>query len=63
MTKSPGIAWHAPCSMTGDPEGQKEALAEFQRLHALESSRLARAGILFEAGEVTRQQLGETTQP
>jgi predicted Zn-dependent protease len=60
------VAWYRlarALRLTGDPEGQKKALAEFQRLHALESSRLARAGILSEAGEVTRQQLGETTQP
>jgi hypothetical protein len=49
--------------MTGDQQGQKKALAEFQRLHALESRHLARAGILLQGGEVTPQQLGETTQP
>jgi predicted Zn-dependent protease len=60
------VAWYRlarALRLTGDEPGQKRALAEFQRLHALESSRLARAGILSEAGEVTRQQLGETTQP
>jgi predicted Zn-dependent protease len=60
------VAWYRlahALRMTGDQQGQKEALAEFQRLHALESSHLARAGILLQAGEVTRQQLRETTQP
>ena len=60
------VAWYRlarALRLTGDQQGQKKALAEFQRLHALESSRLARAGILSEAGEVTPQQLGETTQP
>jgi tetratricopeptide (TPR) repeat protein len=60
------VAWYRlarALRLTGDQQGQKKALAEFQRLHALESSRLARAGILSEAGEVTRQQLGDTTQP
>ncbi len=60
------VAWYRlarALRMTGDQQGQKKALAEFQRLHALEDSRLARAGILSEAGEVTRQQLGESTQP
>jgi predicted Zn-dependent protease len=60
------VAWYRlahALRLTGDHDGQKKALAEFQRLHALESSRLARAGILLEAGEVTPQQLGETTQP
>jgi len=60
------VAWYRlarALRLTGDNEGQKKALAEFQRLHGLESSRLGRAGILLEAGEVTPQQLGETTQP
>jgi predicted Zn-dependent protease len=60
------VAWYRlarALRMTGDQQGQKAALAEFKRLHALESSHLARAGILLEAGEVTPQQLGETTQP
>ncbi len=60
------VAWYRlahALRMSGDQQGQKKALAEFQRLHALESSHLARAGILLQAGEVTPQQLGETTQP
>jgi predicted Zn-dependent protease len=60
------VAWYRlarALRMTGDQEGQKKALAEFQRLHTLESSHLARAGVLLQAGEVTPQQLGETTQP
>ncbi|NYF80785.1 tetratricopeptide repeat protein [Granulicella arctica] len=60
------VAWYRlarALRQTGDQQGQKKALAEFQRLHALESSHLARAGILLEAGEVTPQQLGESTQP
>ena len=41
------VAWYRlarALRLTGDHEGQKKAIAEFQRLHALESSRLARAG-------------------
>ena len=60
------VAWYRlarALRMIGDQQGQERALAEFQRLHALESSRLARTGILLEAGEVTAQQLGETTRP
>jgi predicted Zn-dependent protease len=60
------VAWYRlarSLRLTGDQEGQKKALAEFQRLHALESRHLARAGVLLEAGEVTPQKLGETTQP
>jgi predicted Zn-dependent protease len=60
------VAWYRlarALRLTGDAQGQKTALAEFQRLHVLESSRLARAGILSEPGEVTRQKLAESTQP
>jgi predicted Zn-dependent protease len=40
------VAWYRlarALRLTGDEQGQKKALAEFQRLHTLESSRLARA--------------------
>ena len=60
------VAWYRLARallLTGDQQGQKKALAQFQRLHALEDRHLARMGILSEAGEVTRQKLGETTQP
>ena len=60
------VAWYRLARaqhQTGDKEGQRKALTEFQRLHALEGSRLARAGILLEAGDVTRQKLEETTLP
>jgi predicted Zn-dependent protease len=66
LDRNDEVAWYRfarALRQIGDQQGQKEALAEFQRLHALESSRLARAGILSGAGEVTPQQLGETTQP
>ena len=60
------VAWYRlarALRQTGDQEEQKKALAEFQRLHSLESSRLARAGILSEAGEVTPQKIGDPTHP
>jgi predicted Zn-dependent protease len=60
------VAWYRlarALRMTGDREGQNKAIAEFRRLHAIESGRLARAGILLEAGGVTPQQIGDTTQP
>ena len=60
------VAWYRLARtfrLTGDLQGQKKAMAEFQRLHALESSRLARMGILSEAGEVTPQKIGDSTQP
>ncbi|MGC2638202.1 MAG: tetratricopeptide repeat protein [Acidobacteriaceae bacterium] len=66
LDPSDEVAWYRlarALHLTGDPEGAKKALAEFQRLHALEDSRLARAGVLMEAGDITRQQLGETTPP
>ncbi len=58
------VAWYRLATalrQTGDHQGQKTALAEFQRLHALNSSRMARMGILSEAGEVTPQKIGDTT--
>ena len=60
------VAWYRlarALRMTGDHEGQNKALAEYQRLHTLESGRLARAGILLEAGEVTPQKIGDATEP
>jgi predicted Zn-dependent protease len=60
------VAWYhlaRALRQTGDLQGQKNAITEFQRLHALESSRLARMGILSEAGEVTPQKIGDPTQP
>jgi tetratricopeptide (TPR) repeat protein len=60
------VAWYRlarALRMTGDREGQNNAIANFRRIHAIESGHLARAGILLEAGEVTPQQLGDTTQP
>jgi tetratricopeptide (TPR) repeat protein len=55
------VAWYRlarALRMVGDPEGQKKALAEFQRLHRLQSGQQARSGVLSPAGEVTPQQLG-----
>ena len=44
-------------------EAAKKAMAEFQRLHAISSSKVAKTGILSEASEVTPQQLDNKTQP
>ncbi len=55
------VAWYRlgrALRVTGDADGAKRAMAEFQRLHALEAGRKARAGILAEAGAVTPQQIG-----
>jgi predicted Zn-dependent protease len=60
------VAWYrlaGALRLTGDLQGQKKAIAEFRRLHALDGSHLARAGILLEAGEVTPQKIGDSTQP
>lgn len=60
------VAWYRlahALRMTGDQQGQKEALAEFQHLHTLDSSYMARMGILSEAGEVTPQTIGPAASP
>jgi predicted Zn-dependent protease len=60
------VAWYRlarTLRLVGDVDGQNKALAEFRRLHALEEKRLARAGVVNAVGEVTPQQLGDTTQP
>jgi predicted Zn-dependent protease len=60
------VAWYRlarALRMTGDQQGQRKAIAEFQRLHAIESGRVARAGILSEAGQLTPQKIGDLTQP
>lgn len=60
------VAWYRLARarrQTGDAEGQKQAMMEFQRLHAISSSRVAKTGILAEAGEVTPQQLDDVKHP
>ncbi len=60
------VAWYRLAHglrMTGDQQGQKKALAEFQRLHTLDSSYMARMGILMQAGEVTPQTIGPAASP
>jgi len=44
-------------------EEQQKAMAEFQRLHAISSSKVAKTGILNEASDVTPQQIDDTKQP
>jgi tetratricopeptide (TPR) repeat protein len=66
LDPSDEVAWYRlsrALRMTGDLQGQKKALAEFQHLHALENSHMARAGILSQPGEVTPQKIGDPTQP
>jgi len=60
------VAWYRlarALRLTGDAEGQKRAMAEFQRIHAHENEQRAKTGILPEAGDVTPQQLGTGAQP
>ena len=55
------VAWYRMARalhMVGDLEGQKKALAEFQRLHRVESGKQAHSGVLSTTGEVTPQQVG-----
>ena len=60
------VAWYRlarAMRMTGDADGQRKAMAEFQRLHAIQNTRVAKTGILSDSKEVTPQQLGTTTEP
>ncbi len=60
------VAWYRlarALRMTGDADGQRKAMAEFQRLHAIQNTRVAKTGILSDSKEVTPQQLGTTTEP
>jgi tetratricopeptide (TPR) repeat protein len=61
------VAWYRlaralrQSGQSGDAE--KKAMAEFQRLHAISNSKVAKTGILSEAGDVTPQQIDNKTQP
>jgi predicted Zn-dependent protease len=60
------VAWYRLARAlreAGDTASYKKAMAEFQRVHAAESGRLARAGILAPVGEVTPQHLDTNAQP
>ena len=60
------VAWYRLARaqrMTGDAEGLKRSMAEFQRIHAHESEQRAKTGILPEAADVTPQQIGSESQP
>lgn len=55
------VAWYRiarALRMVGDPEGQRKALAEFQRLHELQSGRQVHTGSFFLGERVTSQQVG-----
>ena len=55
------VAWYRlarALRVSGDASGERQAMAEFQRLHSVESQRQAKARVLDEAGDVTPQQLG-----
>jgi predicted Zn-dependent protease len=55
------VAWYRMARalhMVGDLEGQKKALAQFERLHKLQSGKQAHLGTFSSAGEVTPQQVG-----
>jgi len=60
------VAWYRlarALRMTGDADGQRKAMAEFQRLHAIQNTRVAKTGILSDSKEVTPQQLGTAAEP
>ena len=55
------VAWYRMARalhMMGDPQGQKKALAEFQRLHKLGIGKQAHSGVLSQTGDVTPQNVG-----
>ena len=55
------VAWYRMARalhMMGDPQGQKKALAEFQRLHRLGNGKQAHSGVLSQAEDVTPQNVG-----
>lgn len=60
------VAWYRMARAlraTGDNEGQKKAMVEFRRLHALESGSPAQTGMRAADGDVTPQQLGAKESP
>jgi predicted Zn-dependent protease len=60
------VAWYRlarALRSTGDAEGQKKAMTEFRRLHALEVARTSPVGAAKSQEEVTPQKLGEMTLP
>ena len=55
------VAWYRMARalhMMGDPQGQKKALAEFQRLHKLGNGKQAHSGLLSQTGDITPQNVG-----
>ena len=60
------VAWYRLAQAlrtSGDAAAGKQAMAEFQRVHASETSRLVRAGVRAPVGDVTPQKLGNAEQP
>jgi predicted Zn-dependent protease len=60
------VAWYRlarALRVTGDGQGQTKAMAEFHRLHAISSERVAKTGIRTSDAEITPQQVGDTSQP
>jgi predicted Zn-dependent protease len=60
------VAWYRlarALRMTGDDDGQKKAMAEFRRLHAIELAHTAPVGSSNPEQEITPQKLGTETLP
>ncbi len=60
------VAWYRMARAlrsTGDGDGQKKAMAEFRRLHAIELAHTAPVGSSNPEEEITPQKLGADTQP
>lgn len=60
------VAWYRLARAlrhSGDSEGQRKAMAEFRRLHSLESGREAQAGLRVTSNEVTPQHVDIENRP
>jgi predicted Zn-dependent protease len=60
------VAWYRMARAlrtTGDDAGQRKAMAEFRRLHAIELAHTAPVGSTNPEEEITPQKLGADTQP
>ena len=66
LDASDEVAWYRlarALRSTGDTAGQSKAMAEFQRLHALESGSPAQTGVRTDQSEVTPQKLEADETP
>jgi predicted Zn-dependent protease len=63
LDKEDEVAWYRMAQAmraVGDAAGQKQAITEFKRVHAVQSRRRGPAGLLAPTAEVSPQQIGST---